>query len=123
MAISDTTVGTAGDELQLICTATTVDNLVESALVTVQWSGGSVGSDEVTVDNIINNGVSTLTFNPLLSSHGAKYTCQAMINISSINVMVTGSNSIDIMVQSKLIKTHKDLIIMMMISLQYLVLW
>ena len=108
MTISGDTVGTAGDELQLICTVTTVDNLVESALFTVQWSGDSVGSDEVTEDNTTNSGVSTLTFNPLLTSHGAQYTCQAMINISSINVMVTGSNSIDIMVQSKLIKTHKD---------------
>ena len=105
MTISDTTVGTAGDQFQLICTVTTVGNLVTSALVTVYWSGDSVGSSGVTVDNIINNGVSTLTFNPLLTSHGAKYTCQAMINISSINVMVTGSNSIDIMVQSKLKNT------------------
>ena len=123
MTISDTTVGTAGDELQLTCTATTVENLVESALITVYWSGGSVGSDEVTEDNTTNTGVSTLTFNPLQTLNGAQYTCQAMINISSINVMVTGSNSIDIMVESKLIKTHKDLIIMMMISLQSLVLW
>ena len=123
MTISDTTVGTAGDELQLKCTVTTVENLVESALVTVRWSGGSVGSDEVTEDNTTNSGVSTLTFNPLLTSHGAKYTCQAMINISSISVMVTGSDTIDIMVQSQLMKTHKDLIIMMMISLQSLVQW
>ena len=122
MTISDTTVGTAGDQFQLICTVTTVDNLVESALVTVQWSGGSVGSDEVTEDNTTNSGVSTLTFNHLLTSHGAQYTCQAMINISSINVMVTSSNTIDIMVQSKLMKTHDDLITMMMISLQSLVL-
>ena len=85
----------------------TVGNLVTSALVTVYWSGDSVGSSGVTVDNIINNGVSTLTFNPLLTSHGAKYTCQAMINIPSINVMVTGSNSIDIMVESKLKKHIK----------------
>ena len=101
MTISGNIVGTAGDELQLICTVTTVDNLVESALVTVQWSGGSVGSDGVTEDNTTNSGVSTLTFNPLLTSHGAQYTCQAMINISSINVMVTGSGSTNIMVRSK----------------------
>ena len=101
MTISNDTMGTAGDELQLTCTATTVDNLVESALVTVQWSGGSVGSDGVTVDNTTNSGVSTLTFNPLLTSHGAKYTCQAMINIPSINVMMTSSGSTNVMVQSK----------------------
>ena len=102
--------GTAGDELQLTCNVTTVDNLVESALVTVQWSGGSVGSDEVTEDNTTNSGVGTLTFNPLLTSHGAQYTCQAMINISSINVMVTSSGSIAIMVKSKLMK-HNMMII------------
>ena len=101
MTISDTTMGTAGDELQLTCTVTTVDNLVESALVTVQWSGSSVDSDGVTVDSTTNSGNSTLTFNPLLTSHGAQYTCQAMINIPSIDVMVTSSNSIAIMVQSK----------------------
>ena len=101
MTISNDTMGTAGDELQLICTVTTVDNLVASALVTVRWSGGNVGSDGVTVDSTTNSGVSTLTFNPLLTSHGAQYTCQAMINISSINVVVTSSGSIAIMVQSK----------------------
>ena len=93
---------TAGDELQLICTVTTVENLVASALVTVQWSGGSVDSDGVvTEDNTTNSGVSTLTFNPLLTSHGAQYTCQAMINISSISVMVASSGSTNVMVLSK----------------------
>ena len=111
MTISGNTVGTAGDKLQLTCNVTTVDNLVESALVTVQWSGDSVGSDGVTEDNTTDNGVSTLTFNPLLASHGAQYTCQAMINISSISVMMTSINSIAIMVQSKLMKTHDDSII------------
>ena len=101
MTISNDTMGTAGDELQLICTVTTVDNLVESALVTVQWSGGSVGSDEVTEDSTTNSEVSTLTFNHLLTSHGAQYTCQAMINIPSINVIVISSNSTNVMVQSK----------------------
>ena len=95
------TMGTAGEQFQLICTVTTVENLVESALVTVQWSGGSVGSDGVTEDNTTNSGVSTLTFNPLLTSHGAQYTCQAMINIPSINVIVTSSGSTNVMVRSK----------------------
>ena len=93
---------TAGEELQLICTVTTVDYLVASAVLTVQWSGGSVDESEVTESNT--NGVTsmkTLTFNPLLTSHGAQYTCTAIINIPSINVMVTNSNNTSIMVQSK----------------------
>ena len=101
MTISGNTVKKAGDELQLTCTATTVDNLVASALVRVQWSGGSVDSDGVTEDNTTNSGVSTLTFNPLLTSHGSQYTCQAMINIPSINVIVISNNSMNVIVQSK----------------------
>ena len=92
---------TAGEELQLICTVTIVDYLVASAVLTVQWSGGSVDESEVTEST---NGVTsmrTLTFNPLLTSHGAQYTCTALIDIPSINVMGTSSNSTNIMVQSK----------------------
>ena len=95
---------TAGEELQLICTVTTVDYLVASAVLTVQWSGGSVGESEVTESITNTNGVTsmkTLTFNPLLTSHGAQYTCTAIIDIPSINVMVTNSNSTNIIVQSK----------------------
>ena len=101
MTISGNTVKKSGDELQLTCNVTTVENLVASALVIVRWSGDSVGSDGVIEDNTTNSGVSTLTFNPLLTSHGTQYTCQAMINISSINVMVTGSGSTNVMVRSK----------------------
>ena len=43
----------------------------------------------------------TLIFSPLLTSHGAKYTCQGNINIPSISLMKTASNSKDVMVQSK----------------------
>ena len=91
----------AGDELQLICTVTTVDYLVASAVLTVQWSGGSVGESEVTESTNGVTSMKTLTFNPLLTSHGAQYTCTAIIDIPSINMMMTGSDSTNIMVQSK----------------------
>ena len=93
--------GIAGDELQLICTVTTVDYLVASAVLTVQWSGGSVGESEVTESTNGVTSMKTLTFNPLLTSHGAQYTCTAIIDIPSINMMMTGSDSTNIMVQSK----------------------
>ena len=89
-------------ELQLTCTVITVANLVASAELTVQWSGGSVGSNGVTVSTVSGDtSTKNLTFSPLLTSHGAQYTCQATINIPSINVTKTGSNSTDVMVQSK----------------------
>ena len=85
---------------------TTVANLVANADLTVQWSGGGVGSAGVTESATTVSGVTstrTLTFSPLLTSHGAQYTCQATINIPSINVTKSGSDSTDVMVQSKLI--------------------
>ena len=101
VTISGNTVKKAEEELQLTCTVTTVEYLVTSALVTVYWSGGSVGNDGVTEDNTTNSRVNTLTFNPLLTSHGAQYTCHAMISIPSIDVLVTSSNSTNVIVQSK----------------------
>ena len=85
---------------------TTVANLVANADLTVQWSGGGVGSAGVIESATTVSGATstrTLTFSPLLTSHGAQYTCQATINIPSINVTKTGSDSTDVMVQSKLI--------------------
>ena len=99
--VSANTTMTAGDEVQLICTVTTVDYLVASAVLTVQWSGGSVGvTESITNTNGVTS-MKTLSFNPLLTSHGAQYICTVIIDISSINVMVTNSNSTNIMVQSK----------------------
>ena len=88
----------------MICTVTTLANLVANADLTVQWSGGGVGSAGVIVSVTTVSGVTstrTLTFSPLLTSHVAQYTCQATINIPSISVTKTGSNSTGVMVQSK----------------------
>ena len=104
VTISGNTIGTAGEEITLLCTVTTLANLVASAELTVLWSGSSVGSDGVTESPTTVSGVTStrnLTFSPLLTSHGAQYTCQATINIPSISVTKTGSNSADVMVQSK----------------------
>ena len=103
MTISGPTTGTAGEELQLTCSVSVVEHL--TAQPTVQWSGGSVDSGNgVTQSDTTHSGVMsmrTLTFSPLRTSHGAQYTCQADIAISSISVMKTRSESRDVMVQSK----------------------
>ena len=90
-----------GDELQLTCSVTVPEGLTPRP--TVHWSGGSVGSDEVTESATTVTGatsIRTLTFSPLLTSHGAQYTCQATINIPSIRVLRMTSNSTDVNVQS-----------------------
>ena len=86
----------------MTCSVSVVEYL--TVQTTVQWSGGSVDSENVTENDTTHSGVmsmKTLTFSPLLTSHGAKYTCQADINILSLGLMKTVSNSKDVMVESK----------------------
>ena len=103
VTISGPTNGTAGEEVQLTCSVSVVEYLTVQP--TVEWSGGSVDrGNGVTESDTTHSGVmsmKTLTFSPLLTSHGAKYTCQADINIPSISLMKTASNSRDVMVESK----------------------
>ena len=98
------TTGGVGDQLQLNCTVTTVDHLTPSAVLTVQWSGGSVGGSGVMESETVVTGttsVRTLTFSSLNTSHGAEYSCQAAINIPDINLMKTGSDRTEVKVQSE----------------------
>ena len=100
--ISGATVGTAGYEFQLTCIMTVVDHLIANSTRTIQWSGGSVGlEDDVTESNTSHDGMRTLTFSPLRTSHGAEYICQAEINISSASVMKTDIKHAGVIVQSK----------------------
>ena len=103
VTISGDSDGLAGDDLSLTCTVTVVEYL--TVVPTVQWSGGSVGlEDGVTESDTSDDGVNsmrTLTFSPLHTSHGAEYTCQVEISISSINVVKTGSGRESVTVQSE----------------------
>ena len=98
-----------GDQLQLICTVTTEEHLTPSAQLTVQWTGGSVGASGVTQSETATSGITStrnLTFSSLNTSHGAQYSCEADIMISSINVIKSGSDSRDIMVQSEAVHSE-----------------
>ena len=93
--------------MALICSMTVVEHLTvqNNGTVHVEWNRGSLGSGNGVMERIMHNGSYTsnmLTFNPLLTSHGARYTCQAEINISSINLLKMASDTRNIMVQSKL---------------------
>ena len=62
--------------------------------------------DGVIMSNITTSGITSernVTFNPLHTSHGAEYTCQANISIilSSISLVKTGNKSIEVMIQSE----------------------
>ena len=105
VTLSSTTVSLAGEEEKLMCTVTTVEYLSESAILSLTWSGGSVGSSGVTESGTVNvsetTSISNLTFSPLSTLHGAKYSCQAVIEIPSINVIKTGTEDVDLIVKSE----------------------
>ena len=95
--------GTAGNDLILTCTVKVIKFLIVKP--TVQWSVGSVGSGNgVMVGDTTHSGVMsmrTLTFSPLRTSHGSLYTCQADINMTSIDLRKTTSEERNVLVQSK----------------------
>ena len=109
MTITGSSIGTVGRDLVLICSVRVVDHLIAQAIVHVEWSGGSLGSENGVMEHIIHNGSyisNTLIFNPLLPSHGARYTCQAEIDISSVNLLKMASDTRNVFVQSKLSNTN-----------------
>ena len=102
--MSGATVAEAGEQYRLMCTVTTVDHLTPTAILSVNWSGGSVGTSGVNDGDLdmTSAGVgSALIFDPLKTSHGGNYKCQAEINISSIKLTVMNTTDRDVVVRSK----------------------
>ena len=111
VTISGVNTGTVGDQLLLVCTVRIEEHLTPSAQLTVQWTGDSVGDSGVTQSETVTSGITStrnLTFSSLNTSHGATYSCEADITISSINVVKSGSDSRDIMVQSEAVHQRFD---------------
>ena len=70
-----------------------------------------MGDNGVAQSGTVTSGITStrnLTFNSLNTSHGATYSCEADIMISSINDVKSGSDSRDIMVQSEAIHQRFD---------------
>ena len=101
VAVYGATTAVAGEQHVLTCYATVKDHLTSSAVVSVQWSGGSVGSSEVQQTSPGAGVGPVLTFNPLKTSHGGNYTCQAAVYIQSINLHKVGSDNLILRVQRK----------------------
>ena len=96
---------TAGQAYILICTATVVENLiVEPTLEWLDTDRRVVGGNDITVGSSVTTGTNTtliLTFDPLHTSHGGKYTCRASINISAISLSNSNDLDSDVVVQSE----------------------
>ena len=105
MTITGVNSRTAGNDLILTCTVKVERFLIVKP--TVRWfnSSSSVGSGNgVMVGDTTHSEVMsmrTLIFSPLHTSHGSVYTCQADINISSIDLTKTTSEGRNVVVESK----------------------
>ena len=98
----------AGDSYTLTCTVQVVEGLVVKPVV--QWldpfSNAIVNGSDFTVGNPVTNGTTTtltLTFNPLHTSHGGRYTCQASVTVNVVSISVSNSTTFDVRLQSKLL--------------------
>ena len=122
-----TAIGVAGEVMELNCTVTTAEYLSESAILNVTWSGDGVGSSGVaqsevrSISDIVS--MSNLTFSPLSTSHGAEYSCQAVIDIPALNITKTGVDSADLIVQSENAMPLVNIYSSLCFYLQFLVPW
>ena len=107
VTISGPSIGTAGEYLELICGVRVVEHLIAQTIVHVEWSEGANGVEEPVIHNeTYTSNTLSLIFNPLLPSHGARYTCQAEINISSINLLKMASDNRNVIVRGMLSTTY-----------------
>lgn len=91
----------AGENYTLICTVTVVDGLADDVVFAVSWADSN--GDPVQSDSMQRDGVNTtliLEFDPLLSSHGGQYTCNASITVPAISTVRRNSEPHDIIIQS-----------------------
>ena len=98
-------VSTPGQTHTLIYTATVVENVVvEPTLEWLDTDRHVVGGNSITVGPVVTTGTNTmltLTYDPLHTSHGGRYTCRARINIPAISSVNSSEVSDVVVVQSK----------------------
>ena len=77
---------TAGESFSLTCTVNLAegDYIVGDSGSPVQWKGPDVASIKSTLQVMTNTYISTLEFNPVRTSHGGEYICQATSTAGTI---------------------------------------
>ena len=101
MLVSPIPVTAAGEQLMLTCTATVEEYL--QATPTLTWRLPGNTDDTLTGLQSTLGTISTIvvSFNPLRTSHGGVYVCEATVNISGIAPQSKTAN-VTVHVQSKL---------------------
>lgn len=93
---------TAGENGTLTCTATVIEGLTDDAQIATSWldsKGEMVKSSVVEIFEV--HAMATLKFEPLLLSHGGRYSCNASITIPATSTVKQNSKSYDLIVKSK----------------------
>ena len=97
---------TAGEVFSLICTVVTVEG-VRYEDITIMWSGpnGTIhNGGHLMIEDHSTTGTVTigrLVFSPLHTSDRGQYTCTSRISVTSVDVDVSNTSSVDITVSSK----------------------
>ena len=80
----------AGQPFSTKCNYTVIDNLITDP--TIHWVNS--------IDSIVSS-TSTLSLTPLMTSDGGQYTCIVNINITELDISLTGSGTTNIIVKSE----------------------
>ena len=94
-----------GDAFEFICNVSVVDRLIVPPEITWSKVAGSVSNsvpeDDISVDPVLNNNLLSLTFTSLNTSDAGRYTCEAVLVISQINVVRPNNTAEDLTLQSE----------------------
>ena len=92
----------AGENYTLICTVTVIDGLTDDVILDTSWTDNA--GDPAQLDSAYTvsgvNTTLTLNFNPLLSSHGGQYTCNASVTITATSTVRRNLEPHNIIIQS-----------------------
>ena len=112
ISISITTSGTntAGETYSLECSTTVTGSTDQPTITWLDPMNNPVPSEMVATTG----SMSTLTFNPLATSHAGTYTCRGMVGEA------VQSETMEVIVQSECIYQHSHNLIMVYFSLKHL---
>ena len=89
----------AGENYTLVCSVIVVDGLADDVILTVSWTDNNLMQSDFTQGDGVNTAL-TLEFDPLLSSHAGRYTCNASISVPAVSAVKINSEPHDIIIQS-----------------------
>ena len=105
--LSSPSTALVGTPYSVVCTVSTVANLVESTAIDVRWltsSGAPITHYDSSVDlprTVDNVTTIELQFEPLHTTHGGAYLCQAYISITILTLTMLETSALNLVAQSK----------------------